>query len=81
MHYDKKLIEIKDLPVLRAQMQAQIKSANPSIERIKCIFSYKDNTIVYIYTAFDFLDNYQTIIDSGQLEKFYIYQLIDKSIS
>ena len=76
MRYEKTLIEIKNLPGLRNQLQAQIKTANPTIEQIKCIFGYKDSTIIYAYTAFDFLDKYQEILDGGQLEKFYIYQLI-----
>ena len=78
MKLDKQLIEIKNLPTLRMQLQAQIKSANPNIERIKCIFGYKESSIIYVYTAFDFLDNYDTITTQGQLEKFYIFQLIEK---
>ena len=79
--FHKQLIEVKNLPALRMQLQAEIKAANPMIEKIKCIFGYKDNSTVYAYTALDFLDNYQTIIDQGPLEKFYIYQLIDKTSS
>ena len=78
MNWEKQLIEVHNLPALREQLQAQIKTANPRIERIKCIFGYKDNPIVYAYTAFDFLDNYQTILNQGTIEKFYIYQLIEK---
>jgi len=78
MNWDKTLIEIKNLPGLRAQLQSQIKTANPIIEKIKCVFGYKDSTIIYAYTAFDFLDKYQEILDGGQIEKFYIYQLIEK---
>ena len=78
MTYDRQLIEIKNLPGLRDQLKAQIKTADPTIEKIKCVFGYKDSTIIYAYTAFDFLDNYQQILDGGQLEKFYIYQLIEK---
>ena len=78
MRFDKTLIEIKNLPGLRDQLKAQVKTANPTIEKIKCVFGYKDSTIIYAYTAFDFLDNYQAIIDGGPIEKFYVYQLIEK---
>ena len=82
MEYDKQLIEINNLPILRQQLQAQIKAASPTIERIKCVFGYQKDSIVYVYTAFDFLDEYDKIITQGQLEKFYIYQLIEhESIS
>lgn len=78
MNWQRKLIEVNNLPVLRAQFEAQIKTANPDIEKIKCIFGYKDENIVYVYTVFEFLDKYQTITSQGALEKFYLYQLIDK---
>lgn len=76
--FHKQLIEVKNLPALRMQLQAEIKAANPMIEKIKCIFGYKETTIVYVYNVFDFLDNYETITNGKPIEKFYIYQLIDK---
>lgn len=82
MDFNKQLIEIKNLPILRLQLKAKIKTASPELEHIKCIFGYKEDSIVYIYTAFDFIDHYDDIIKDGRLEKFYIYQLIEeKSIS
>ena len=78
MEWDKQLIEVKNLPLLRIQLQAKIKNADPNIERIKCVFSYQKTTIVYVYTVCDFLDNYENIINGAPLEKFYIYQLIEK---
>lgn len=78
MEWDKQLVEVKNLPQLRTQLQAKVKDANPNLEKIKCIFGYQETTIVYVYSVFDFLDNYDTIISSAPIEKFYIYQLIDK---
>lgn len=78
MEWDKQLIEINNLPQLRIQLQAKVKDASPNLEQIKCIFGYKETTTVYVYTVFDFLDNYDTIIQTAPIEKFYIYQLIDK---
>lgn len=78
MEWNKQLIEIKNLPQLRIQLQAKIKNADPNIERIKCVFGYQETTIVYVYTVFDFLDNYEDIINRAPIEKFYIYQLIEK---
>ena len=78
MEWNKQLIEINNLPQLRIQLQAKVKDANPSLEKIKCIFGYKETTIVYVYNVFDFLDNYETITNGKPIEKFYIYQLIDK---
>lgn len=79
MDIDKQMIEIKDLPTLRIQLQAKIKAADPVLERIKCVFSYRESPIVYIYTAFDFLDQYEEIIaNNGPIEKFYVCQLIEK---
>ena len=78
IEFQKQLTEIKNLPILRAQLQARIKAADNAIESIRCVFGYKDRTVIYPYTAFDFLDNYQDILGHGQLEKFYIYQLIQK---
>ena len=76
--FEKQLIEVNNLPSLRTQLQAQIKTASPTIQHMKCLFGYKDSTIIYVYTAFDFLDHYNEILDGGTLEKFYIYQLIEK---
>ena len=82
MKFDKQMIEIKNLPALLEQFKANIKTTNPVIEKIRCIFGYQDSTIIYVYSAFDFIDKYETIISNGKLEKFYVYQLIDrKSIS
>ena len=78
MEWDKQLIEIKNLPQLRMQLQEKIKAAAPALERIKCIFGYQENTIIYVYSVFEFLDNYDTITSGAPIEKFYIYQLIDK---
>ena len=78
MEWNKQLIEINNLPQLRIQLQAKVKDANPNLEKIKCIFGYKETTIVYVYNVFDFLDNYETITNGKTIEKFYIYQLIDK---
>lgn len=79
--YRKRQIEISDIPALQTQLQTLIKAANNSIEHIRCVFIYQDDTIIHMYTAFDFIDNYKSIMDTNQIEKFYLYQLIDKSIS
>jgi len=78
LEFEKQLIEVHNLPSLRTQLQAQVKVASPTIQHIKCLFGYKDSTIIYAYTAFDFLDHYDEILNNGVLEKFYIYQLIEK---
>jgi len=77
--FNRQLIEIKNLPILKSQFQQRIKAADPVIEQVKCIFGYKDSTVIYAYTAFDFIDKYQDIITQGQLEKFYIFQPFDNS--
>ena len=82
IEFEKQLIEVHNLPSLRTQLQAQVKAASPTLDRVKCLFGYKDSTIIYAYTVFDFLDRYDEILKNGVLEKFYIYQLIErKSIS
>ena len=74
MPWNKSLIEINNLPGLRDQIKMQVKTAHPDIDKIRCIFGYKEDPSVYMYTAFDFLDKYQDIINQGALEKFYVYQ-------
>ena len=79
MKWNKTLIEINNLPMLRLRMQEQIKTANPTIEQIRCIFGYKESNTVYAYTAFDFLDNYDVILTQGHIDRFYIYQPFNAS--
>ena len=74
MKWNKNLIEVNNLPLLKMQFEAKIKLADPSIENIRCVFGYKDIKDIFLYTAFDFIDNYEKIITQGQLERFYLYQ-------
>ena len=74
MKWNKNLIEVNNLPLLKLQFEAKIKTADPTIESIRCVFGYKDLNEIFLYTAFDFIDNYEKIITQGQIEKFYLYQ-------
>lgn len=70
-------VEIDKLAGLRLDFNKKIKAADPNIESTRCVFIYKDNPCLYMYTACDFLDNYSEIT-SQPIEKAYVYQLIDK---
>ena len=82
MKWIKRPIKTEQLPALRELLIKQVKQADPKVEGARCIFKYKDSIMFTIYTAFDFLDNYDTLIKQGEIAEFYLYQLIDeKSIS
>ena len=69
--------EINNIKELYSVLQAEVKNANPLIEQMRCVIYYND-MIVHLYTAFDFLDDYQNI-PLDNVIKFYLYQPFNKN--
>ena len=75
MTWKKTQVEIP-IEELKKQIDATIHSGNPIAETTRCVFTYKDNPCIYMYTTFDFLDQYDKITATPP-EKIFLYQLID----
>ena len=61
---------------LKKQIETAIQNGQPVAETTRCVFTYKDNPCIYMYTTFDFLDEYNKITQIPP-EKIFLYQLID----
>lgn len=76
MKYNKKVISLEDLNTFNTSLKQAVQGANPSIEFTRCCFKIKDNSIIYYYTAFDWID---ANIDLNKIEKFIVYQLFNEN--
>lgn len=76
MNLQASLISLTDLPALNAQFKQAITTANPVIEQMRCCFKIKDDTLIYYYTIFDWLD---ANFDLSLIEKFVLYRPFNKN--
>lgn len=57
MKWHKNTIDLNNLPSLVKQLQQQVKAGDESLETLTCIFTLANDSIIYKYTIFDWLDN------------------------
>ena len=73
MKWNKKRIDIQDLPKLVEQIQIAIKAGNPIIEKTRFVFTQIGTDIPFVYMPYDFID----LDPKPQITKFYLYQALD----
>ena len=78
MSWTRTPVDTKNIKMLYKRVQLAIKNGDSNIERLRIVILYKDNSCIYLYTIFDFYDNYSTF-KQDSIEKFYIYQPLTKS--
>ena len=71
MNLQASLISLADLPKLNVQLRQAVVTANPMVEQMRCCFKIKDDTLIYYYTIFDWLD---ANFDLSSIEKFILYR-------
>lgn len=49
-------IQIKDLPIFYSQYQTKAKQGDSMLESLQCIFMLQNDSLIYLYPIFDFLD-------------------------
>lgn len=73
MSWTRTPVDTKNIEMLYKRIQLAIKNGDPNIEQLRVVILYKNNSCIYLYTIFDFYDNYNTF-KQDSIEKFYIYQ-------
>ena len=74
MQWSKHKIEIKDLPKFYSDYIKIVGKGEADLEHCYCLYKYKDSSILYLNNIFDFLDNYNNIINFMPLQEFYFCQ-------
>ena len=77
MKWTKQPIKVEDIPKVKRLLENKVRQATPDLENIRCMFKYKDTILFNIYTAFDFINKYETLITQSEIIEFYLYQLVD----
>ena len=77
MEWSKHKIEIKDLQKFYTDYMKVIKQGNADLDHCYCLYKYKDSSILYFNSIFDFLDNSANIIKFMPLQEFYFCQKIN----
>lgn len=57
MTWKKAKIDLSNLPSLVQKLQQQVKAGDESLETLTCVFTLANDSIIYKYTIFDWLDN------------------------
>jgi len=71
MKWKKTPINLKDVDTLSAQLAEACKQAQDGLDDMKCLFKKKNDTILYLYTIFDWID---AKIPAEAIENFILYQ-------
>lgn len=72
MERAKKVIEIKDIPALFSQCKTAIKAGIQTTEFLTCVFQYKDDPVIYMYSVFDWID----LPQDKEYISFSLYQMV-----
>lgn len=78
MIWKKQPLELSKLELVRKQLIDAVQQGNSQVENMRCVFMYENNPCYYMYTVFDFLDEYEKIA-TPSLKCIYLYQLINES--
>jgi hypothetical protein len=81
MEWSKHKIEIKDLQKFYTDYMKVIKKGEIDLDHCYCLYKYKDSSILYFNSIFDFLDNYANIIKFMPLQEFYFCQKINAKLN
>ena len=65
-------IPIEDMPTIIKQLQIYVQSGNSKIEEYRCVYIEKESDMIYMLTAFDFLD----LEDKSKIKKFHLCQMV-----
>ncbi len=46
----------ENIPIIIKKLEIDAKNGNPALDNIRCIYTKDDTNIIYLFTAFDFID-------------------------
>lgn len=70
MKWIKREIKSEDIGAIATQGMAMAKAGNPLVEQLRCVFTLKDDKIIYMIPLLDYIDN-----PPENITKFYLCQM------
>lgn len=70
MSWVKQEIKLEDIGAIATQGMIMAKAGNPLVEQLRCVYTLKDDEILYMIPLLDYIDN-----PPENITKFYLCQM------
>lgn len=74
MQFQKRVIQLADLPAVFQQFQQACKAGDAVMENLRCYFTIQDDPVEYLLPVFDWLDSK---IPLEKITRFVVYQILN----